>query len=168
MVIGTGGCPDWMVNWDFDRHYNCARSRGQLYRRNSTTTEYSNSTVRIMTFNLKDFQTFKNYDFLNERVYAWQEAIAFSDPLGDATKHPTFPMPIMETWSFNYTWTGLLGIDQRPININDRQTNRRMRYPSLLQSMKDLNAIPSLSWGYFAGSRNRKSVLLWNDVLSKC
>jgi hypothetical protein len=57
--------------------------------------------------------------------------------------------------SYTPGWIGLLGLDPRP-NLFPGASPYEDPIPSVMQILKDSDTIPSLSFGYTAGSVNRK------------
>lgn len=54
----------------------------------------------------------------------------------------------------HFTWLGALGLNPRPVNFTDRPG---AVFTSLVQQLKNQSNISSLSWGYTAGAKYRKS-----------
>ena len=70
--------------------------------------------------------------------------------LGNNNNLPTIPKAVIQGFATKDFYMGALGLAGRAINVssfNDPQ-------PSFLQALRDQGNIPSLSWGYTAGSQN--------------
>jgi hypothetical protein len=52
-----------------------------------------------------------------------------------------------------FSWLGVLGLNPRPTNFSTFPNNPQV---SFVQSLKDYNNIPSLSWAYTAGAQYRE------------
>jgi len=114
--------------------------------------------------NLNRFAVFSNYGFDNVPTQMWHDTVAFGYP----SKRPLdqandVPMGLIS--DLQYSWLGLMGLDERPTNFTmPRTPNQGGTAPngptqmmrSMLQVLKDAKKIPSLSWAYHAGSQGRE------------
>lgn len=154
LIIGTKGCSGPLQNATIYRDgLNCEESRGHLYNgyNNYANESRQNNPIRGV-YPLKNLKAFTNYGFMDDVAFysSWKLGVVLSDA-------PTVQTLVLETYSYNYTWNGLLGIDGRQESLKTgegRPTSRPI--PSFLETLKNHSMIPSLSWGYYAGSFNCK------------
>ena len=110
-----------------------------------------------------DFAVLRNYGFVKKQLHMWTENMTFGySTTSTSTPNRMFEVPLAEISGYDYTWLGLLGIDGRPTNLSDHG-GQDAPINSLLHSMKAAHSVPSRSWGYTAGSFNRKSSLFKTD-----
>jgi hypothetical protein len=135
----------------------CYISRGDLYDRSvdkiATSIDLggTNSTGLNAVYDLTEYQTFGDFDY-SLKAFAVQSNISFGyDP-----STPNYATPVFDFLDYNYTWLGLLGIDAKPVNYTSGPSAEWVPKPSLLEQLRSANVIPSRSWGYTAGSYNRK------------
>lgn len=72
---------------------------------------------------------------------------------------PTLPNQVIGGLINPRFWVGRLGMDVKPSNFSEFNNPQR----SLIQTLKDLNYIPSLSYGYTAGAYYSKLARVYRD-----
>jgi hypothetical protein len=139
-VSTQDSCPD---GWPGGRN-DCIDRRGGVYDRNkSATYQYVNS------YGLEKVAALKNYGLEYEGVRSSFENITLDYPQSSGA--PMGKNIIWEFTSWNYTLQGLVGLHQAPINLTDLG-GFSYSNPSFIQTLKDSNKIPSVSYGYTAGA----------------
>lgn len=171
LVPGVGACPEVLMANSSDRYnlpyvnpHTCSSSRGNIYYRardNDADNALGGPKNQSTAMPLNDYLTFSNVGAKMEATGSLSNmsfGYAPSSPSG-----PGIKIPLSEFNEWNYTWTGLLSLDRRPANYTtgDEKDVTKSKittlHKSLVQTMKDTDIIPNLSWGYTAGSYNRKS-----------
>jgi hypothetical protein len=143
-VSTDSGCPtDWVGGSSA-----CEYSRGHLYDHKSSGTY-----TPMNMYGLAEMAAMKNYGFDNEVIKMSIDTVALSYPQSGGQK--VGKNYIWEFWSFNYTLQGLVGFHQQPVNLTDLGGHGN-GHPSFIQTLRNRNDIPSLSYGYTAGAFNRK------------
>jgi hypothetical protein len=142
-VVGPPGCPDDQN--DSDITPNCQESRGGVFNSNRST-----SYRRL--FEGHGF-TFGGNEAVNVTAHLGLDKVYFGY---SGTGSPPQNRTLVSMYS-NYTpgWIGLLGLDPRP-NLFPGASPYEDPIPSMMRILKDSDMIPSLSFGYTAGSVNRK------------
>jgi hypothetical protein len=163
LVVGTSGCSESMTNYTYRFSpsetivRNCFSSRGNLYNRTLDTEvasqgPESGAPIGInYKYDLTPYQTIGNFDY-NVTALGLQSNLSFGYDVGPRS----YIAPVFEFAKYEFTWLGLLGIDARPVNFTASEGAAWIQKPSLIEHLRTANAIPSRSWGYTAGSYNRK------------
>jgi hypothetical protein len=161
-AISTAGCPESLNNYTFYKNYTCNKSRGNLYKGSGALKQMA-KTGEAYGVDLSGFSVFKNYGFQNINATFWPEALALNTTSGSETSTTVInDVTVGLISETQFTWMNLLGLDSKPTmhtgpsNSKQAKSGAVLEQKSLLQTMKDANNIPSLSWAYHAGSYSRK------------
>jgi hypothetical protein len=163
VVSDPGGCPSSTNNVTFDtgsskRPDPCADSRGGLYTLESDKSakhiDPAITTALNATFyNVTKYRTFGDFG-ANFLANGFMSTLSFGYFPASESKQ-NIQVPVMQFNDWNYTWTGFLGIHAAKslYSTNSSDTSELAR-SSLMKAMNG-SLIPSVSWGYTAGSYNR-------------
>jgi hypothetical protein len=150
-VIGNQGCQN-LTDVVLDDNYKCPASRGNLF--NQTQTSFKKGT-----YGINNIEVLRKYGVRDQAITLWLDFITFGyfSP-SSSISSVSFLIPVVASNDWDFSWLGFIGLDGGPTNLSDigGQMNPRS---SLLDVLKDAHYIPSKSWGYTAGSFNRKSLL---------
>jgi len=158
-VISQDGCSPPLNNYTYDKFYECDRSRGSYYKVTQGLEDKANKGEAYIT-DISRYMVVGEYGFRNINVTYWPEDVTFGykNKANLVVRNTTVGM----ISDYRCTWMGLLGLDPQlsnhtaPSNSVVAKPGSDVERTSLLQSMKDTNIIPSVSWAYHAGSRARK------------
>jgi hypothetical protein len=143
-VMAAMGCPaDWVGGSSA-----CEDRRGHLYDRSLSPTSTTGNN-----YSLTEPATMKNYGLDNEAIRMSVDTVALGDSQSGGQK--VGRNGIWEFASLNYTLQGLVGLHQPAVNLSDLG-GRGYGDASFIQTLRDTNNIPSLSYGYTAGALYRK------------
>jgi hypothetical protein len=163
VISSPGGCPASTLNVTFDtgsskRPDTCPDSRGGLYQLDNdrsakqidpSVTDPLNTT----TYDISKYRTFRDFGgefFAN----GFMSTLSFGYFPASESKQ-NIQVPVMQINDWNYTWTGYLGLHaQRSLYTTNTSDISQLARTSLMQAMNG-SLIPSVSWGYTAGSYNR-------------
>jgi hypothetical protein len=134
-VVYDAGCPD-------DAPSNCADSRGGTFNPNNSLTLVPNSIFELGIEENLDFSVFGEFSF-DTVTLGWQGS-------GGPSVEHSVVAGIADT---TFTWMGVLGLNPRPTNFSTFPNSPQV---SFLQSLRNQNNIPSLSWAYTAGAQYRE------------
>ncbi|KAL1297252.1 hypothetical protein AAFC00_004811 [Neodothiora populina] len=145
VMVSTAGFNTWTINaktgCSNGTIVGCEDSRGQPFYTNESLTWVPNSIWDLgLEINL-DLDDAADYGF-DTVTLGWQ-----------GSGLPTAEHMVIANLGFNTFWYGIFGLNPTPTNfstLNDPQ-------PSFMQTMKNNNTIPSLSWAYTAGNQYRFS-----------
>jgi hypothetical protein len=160
-AISMDGCPTSWTNYTFYKDYSCNKSRGNLYKGSGALTQLA-KTGEASRIDLSKFSVFKNYGFQNINATFWREALALKTTTGsDSNRTVINDVTVGLVSDTQFTWMTLLGLDSKSTkhavlsNSEQPKPGTIREQKSLLQTMKDANNVPSLSWAYHAGSYSR-------------
>jgi hypothetical protein len=115
----------------------------------STTYQFLNE------YGIGKAQALQNYGLPYEEVRSSFEIVTLDYPQGlEVSPLGTSSLGKNIIWefnSFNYTLQGLVGLHQPPVNFSDFG-GQAFNHPSFIQTLRDSNQIPSVSYGYTAGA----------------
>ncbi|KAF2432156.1 acid protease [Tothia fuscella] len=132
-----GECPtNTTTGLLFNGSYDCYNSRGGLFNLTASTTYHPEQA-----YNVGDYPAF---GYRNITAPSGSDALTLSS--SSDTTIILQRMGLAQLSDLNSSWLGLLGLD------SGQMKNSR---PSLIQNLKLANVIPSMSFGYTAGSVNR-------------
>jgi hypothetical protein len=144
-VMGNSGCPP---EWEGGLKA-CVERRGGVFQSLNSSTY-----VPRDNYSLSDVAVMKNHGLGNEAVHMALDIAALGYPGGDNTKPEK--NAIFEFISMDFTLQGLIGLHQPGVNLSNTG-GFSYPNPSFIQTMKDANHIPSVSYGYTAGAKYRTS-----------
>jgi hypothetical protein len=160
-MIAKTGCLESWKTYSFPDSQDCDESRGKLYKDTTHVIELGQQGEEYaFQTKLKKFKVFSLFGIDESEVQYWFDHLTFgyktdlNDGKPGHTSAANVPLGIMSDGK--YSWTGLLGIDPRPLNYTLSVSGREINRKSLLQTLRDARDIPSLSWSYHAGSQGRK------------
>ncbi|KAF2806460.1 acid protease [Mytilinidion resinicola] len=134
LVVINVGCPE-------DAPSNCKDARGGLFNKNNSLTWVPNSIFDVGIEENLGFNVFGDFGF-DTVTLGWQGS-------GGPTVEHSIVAGLGDT---TMTWLGVLGLNPRPTNFSTFVNNPQV---SLVQSLKNQEAIPSVSWAYTAGAQYR-------------
>ena len=141
-VVAPGGCLPNEIGKSASM--DCADSRGGLFDA-SKSTSWSDLGDYSMGLEM-------NLGYNDSAAYASEAvALGIDDPVGC----PQLNNQVVAAYENDDYYIGMFGLSQQPTNL----TNLTDPRPSFLTTLRSKNIIPSLSWGYTAGARYRKSIL---------
>ena len=132
----TSGCPAQIAN-------NCSELRGSLFDPTKSSTWKKTGQV--------------NGEVKGSLLYTPQSSYGF-DVVGQDGSLPKVDKQLVQAYERNVSSLGTFG-------LNDTNINGTGNPPSLLQSLKDDQNIPSLSWAYTAGASYLEPPLLGSLTL---
>ena len=130
------GCPDGVPVPPATGNPNCFDSRGRLFNSNQSATWVANSIYTLGVEANLGLDSAANYGYDNIVV-------------GTAGSNgPSADHQVVANNADPRYWMGALGLNPQPTNF----TNFVSPQPSLMQTLKNTNQIPSISYGYTAGA----------------
>jgi len=124
----------------------CAALRGGQFTVEDSTSWQNNTAVPG-----SDVYEFR----INPRNNSFRVKMGFDGLSLAASTGITLRNQTVGVFASNNTFLGLLGLDPRPSNFTGQAP-----IPSYLQNLRNQSLIPSLAWGYTAGNRYRKRLLI--------
>ncbi|KAF2011413.1 acid protease [Aaosphaeria arxii CBS 175.79] len=143
-VVYDQGCPA-------DAPSNCIDSRGGIFNPNKSLTWVPNSIFGLGVETYSDLEVFGDFGF-DTMTLGWQGS-------GGPTVEHSIIAGIGDT---SFSWLGTLGLNPRPTNFSTMPNNPQV---SFVQSLKNQNSIPSVSWAYTAGASYRLNKVYGSLVL---
>ncbi|KAL9087107.1 MAG: hypothetical protein Q9159_003802 [Coniocarpon cinnabarinum] len=142
-------CPDGIPVPPATGHPSCADSRGRLFEANASLTWTPNN---VYTLGVE-----ANLGMDSAPTYGYDDiVIGMAGSGGPTAEHQV----IADNADPRY-WVGVLGLNPQPINFTDFVSPQ----PSLIQTLKTTNKIPSISYGYTAGAYYRNNHALGSLTL---
>jgi hypothetical protein len=142
-VMASIGCPDGWIGGT----KNCTISRGGLFNGTASTTYESRNN-----YSLENVASLKNYGLASEAIHMGLDLTTLGYK-GSSSSNPQKQI-IWDFGSYQYTLQGLVGLHQAPVNLSDTG-GFGYPNPSFIQTLRNANSIPSVSYGYTAGAKYR-------------